>query len=288
MAHFHCNEACEKARNETTMAQPASFALDMTDAEDFSIGGQDDLLWDGLSINCDVTDEELNASFSSSTHSSSTASEKVDDNLSDFFCNFDQERVFHDEDSPRSEQEIEQATSRSVSPTSSISSGASSPSMDSLTLCMEKSAVTRALVEKFCKTNLKFSKQVAAGRLPVTCIKKTTVLKQSKKIKHSVCLAPVALFSTSPPVLGTHSAKKARPSAKKTKTKTDPAFRLSGLKLSEEKSRRLEMKLRLLEQTSKLSPLPASSSSVKPISNFLRQQKSTVPVEIGTAVTNMF
>ena len=119
------------------------------------------------------------------------------------------------------------------------------PNLGSLAVCMEKSSVTRALIENFCKTTLKRPTTSELSFNQTACMEEDTTRQRD---------IPTTI-STASSIKKSNKVKKPRKTIKKRKKtiKQDPAFRLTGLKISEEKIKILDAKLGLLNQQQPIS-----------------------------------
>jgi hypothetical protein len=205
-------------------------------------------------------------STSSSSHSSSASSHHLYNNVSDY----DEADEFGEDD----DEEETLPSNNYENKISSISSAKQVPNLGSLAMCMEKSSVTRALIENFCKSTLKRPSTSELSLPTMSPFKQTTCMKEYATYQRD---AP-STISTTPSIKKSNTVKKARKTIKKRKktNKKDPAFRLTGLKISEEKIKILDAKLRLLDHQPIKSWTIATvspASSTTSIADFLRQNK---------------
>jgi hypothetical protein len=214
---------------------------------------EDDDLSDMSSSNHSQSSPSGNLS-SSSTHSSSSSSQDVYNTVSDY--------DYDDSDEFGGEEETIQCNNYKV--VSSVACETRVANLGSLALCMEKSSVTRALIENFCKSTFKSQSTDPEPTLVGDLMRQTDI---------------PSTISTTVSVAKTPSVKKSRKTIKKKKNnKKDPAFRLTGLKISEEKIKRLDAKLRLLDHQPPINAwatvtITPASSTTSSIADFLRQHK---------------
>jgi ribosome biogenesis SPOUT family RNA methylase Rps3 len=187
----------------------------------------------------------------------------------------------------------EEPQERAISRTVSMSSSQAGVRNDKLSECMERSALSRSLVENFCQVSMKKgvvvtvkNKQSKEERQKKTKTKQPTVRRKSVLSKHSVYKnKEVILDCSTREKRSEERIEKQFPQqksptgyqkAKKNEKKSSFDFRLSGLKVSEEKMKRLDAKLKLLDSMEKKpsSVEEEEEDDALVVSSFLRRQKS--------------
>jgi hypothetical protein len=156
--------------------------------------------------------------------------------------------------------------------------------MEKLAECMDRSALSRNLVESFCQLSLKKcskspKRSIESGRRTrrLSIIKTRNVLH-----KHTLEKRKGMKTASTPEKKRTLCRKHGAVSKRQQKNspeQKDPDFRSSGVKMSEDKLKRLDAKLKLLNSEEDRPSDRVAETRPCAISSFLRRHKSSVSIE---------
>ena len=160
---------------------------------------------------------------------------------------------------------------RTVSPVPSV---APSELMEKLAQCMERTALSRNLVESFCQVS--FKKCSKAPKHPSITKARSVLHKHIMEKRKGMKTASTPEKKRT--LCRNHGAV-SEIQQKNLPEQKDSDFRLSGLKMSEEKLKRLDAKLKLLNSEKYRSSGPAAETGPSTISSFFRRHKSSASIE---------